>query len=45
MILFALFAVTLITHFWLTLVALSTLNLALIPWSWWRRRRTKAIEA
>lgn len=44
MLLFALFAVTLITHFWLTLVAISAINVALVPWSWWKRRKARAIE-
>ena len=44
MILLGLMVVSLITHFWLTLAALATLNLCLTPFSWYMRRKARAEE-
>jgi CDP-diacylglycerol--serine O-phosphatidyltransferase len=34
-------AVSLVTHLWLTLMIIASLNLALVPWSWFVRRRAR----
>jgi len=44
MILLGLMVVSLITHFWLTLAVLATLNLCLTPFSWYMRRKARAEE-
>jgi CDP-diacylglycerol--serine O-phosphatidyltransferase len=41
MILLGFVAVSLVTHLWLTLMIIASLNLALVPWSWFVRRRAR----
>ncbi len=38
-------AVSLVTHLWLTLMIMASVNLALVPWSWFIRRKARAASA
>jgi len=41
MILLGFVAVSLVTHLWLTLMIIASVNLALVPWSWFVRRKAR----